>query len=226
MRERFYDDGVIYWPGALTNESLQLAREAYQWSLDHPGPGAGDIPSKNPGTFYQDLANPEAFSVYETLIKHPDILAIIRKLFSSDHAWFMYEQVFKKYGGDTRRTPWHQDTPYLPVRGHNLAVLWISFDSLDEKRSLEFVRKSHRGILYDGSAFDPSDDTRGLYNDPAYPPLPDKSLGGKILISLPFRLNRATWWYFIQAPCMEVVLPIRTKPGGHSLSVFLVMMQW
>ena len=52
-------------------------------------------------------------------------------------------------------------------------MLWISFDSLDEKRSLEFVRKSHRGILYDGSAFDPSDDTRGLYNDPAYPPLPD-----------------------------------------------------
>ena len=177
MRERFYDDGVIYWPGALTNESLQLAREAYQWSLDHPGPGAGDIPSKNPGTFYQDLANPEAFSVYETLIKHPDILAIIRKLFSSDHAWFMYEQVFKKYGGDTRRTPWHQDTPYLPVRGHNLAVLWISFDSLDEKTSLEFVRKSHRGILYDGSAFDPNDDTRGLYNDPAYPPLPDIESG-------------------------------------------------
>ena len=162
MRERFYDDGVIYWPRALTSESLQLAQEAYQWSVDHPGPGAGDIPSKNPGTFYQDLANPEAFSVYETLIRHRDIVAIIQKLFSGDHAWFMYEQVFKKYGGDTRRTPWHQDTPYLPVRGNDLAVLWISFDSLDEQRSLEFVRKSHRGVLYDGSAFDPNDDTRGL----------------------------------------------------------------
>ena len=60
-----------------------------------------------------------------------------------------------------------------PVRGNDLAVLWISFDSLDEERSLEFVRKSHRGILYDSSAFDPNDDTRGLYNDPAYPLLPD-----------------------------------------------------
>ena len=53
-------------------------------------------------------------------------------------------------------------------------MLWISFDSLDEERSLEFVRKSHSGILYDGSAFDPNDDTRGLYKDPAYPLLPDK----------------------------------------------------
>ena len=100
--ERFYDDGAIYWPGALTNESLQLTREAYQWSLDYPGPGAGNIPSKNLGTFYQDLANPEAFSVDETLIRHPDIVTIIGKFFSGDHAWFMYEYVFKKYRGDTR----------------------------------------------------------------------------------------------------------------------------
>ena len=102
MRERFYDDGVIYWPGALTNESLQLAREAYQWSLDYPGPGAGNIPSKNLGTFYQDLANPEAFSVDDTLIRHPDIVTITRKFFSGDHAWFMYEYVFKKCRGDRR----------------------------------------------------------------------------------------------------------------------------
>jgi len=173
MRDRFCDDGVVYWPRALRSESLQLAQEAYQWSLDHPGPGAGNIPSNSSGIFYQDLANPDAFSFYKTLIKHPDIIAIIRKLFASKHAWFMYEQVFRKQDGDTRRTPWHQDTPYLPVRGNDLAVLWISFDSLDKERSLEFVRKSHRGTLYDGSAFDPNDDTRGLYNNPAYPLLPD-----------------------------------------------------
>ena len=111
MHDRFYDDGVICWPRALTPESSQLAQEAYQWSLDHPDPGAGDMPSKNSGTFYQGLANPDAFSFYKTLIKHPDIIAIIRKLFASEHAWFMYEQVFRQQGGGTRRTPWHQDTP-------------------------------------------------------------------------------------------------------------------
>jgi ectoine hydroxylase-related dioxygenase (phytanoyl-CoA dioxygenase family) len=85
----------------------------------------------------------------------------------------MYEQVFKKEGGETRRTPWHQDTPYLPVRGTDLAVFWISFGSLDLAGTLEFVERSHRDTLYDGSAFDLDDDTLGLYNDPAYPRLPD-----------------------------------------------------
>ena len=57
MRERFYDDGVIYWPGALTNESLQLAREANQWSLDHPGHWAGDKPG------FQSLQNVNSHNV-------------------------------------------------------------------------------------------------------------------------------------------------------------------
>ncbi len=160
-------------PQVLTTESLGLAHAAYQWSLDHPGPGAGDIPSKTSGTFYQDLANPDAFEIYATLIHHSDIRSILKRLFRGQHAWFMYEQVFKKQGGETRRTPWHQDTPYLPVRGDDLAVLWISFDTLDSYGTLEFVEQSHRQTLYDGSAFDPDDDTLGLYNDPAYPRLPD-----------------------------------------------------
>ena len=173
MRELYNKNGVVHMPQALSKQSLELAYAAYEWSLAHPGPGGGNIPSKTTGTFYQDLANPDAFVNYDALIRHYDIRAILESLFIGEHAWFMYEQVFKKEGGETRRTPWHQDTPYLPVRGTDLAVLWISFGSLDLAGTLEFVERSHRDILYDGSAFDLDDDTLGLYNDPDYPRLPD-----------------------------------------------------
>ena len=173
MRELYNKNGVVHMPQALSKQSLELAYAAYEWSLAHPGPGGGNIPSKTAGTFYQDLANPDAFVNYDALIHHYDIRAILESLFIGEHAWFMYEQVFKKEGGETRRTPWHQDTPYLPVRGTDLAVLWISFGSLDLAGTLEFVERSHRDTLYDGSAFDLDDDTLGLYNDPAYPRLPD-----------------------------------------------------
>ena len=59
MRERFYDDGVIYWlehderVAATCKRSIPMGLTAPVWG--------SDIPSKNPGTFYQDLANPEAF---------------------------------------------------------------------------------------------------------------------------------------------------------------------
>jgi len=166
-------DGVVYVPGALGADTMALAETAYAWSLAHPGPGAAELPAKGDGTFYQDLANPQSFASYDSLVRAPDICGLISALWQKPEVWFMYEQVFTKSGGDTRRTPWHQDSPYLPVAGNDLAVMWISFDSVDEPYALEFVRGSHRGTLYDGSTFDPNDDTAPIYGDGSLPRLPD-----------------------------------------------------
>jgi ectoine hydroxylase-related dioxygenase (phytanoyl-CoA dioxygenase family) len=87
--------------------------------------------------------------------------------------WFMYEQVFLKEGGESRRTPWHQDSSYLPIDGSQIAVMWISFDPVAKNDSLEFVRGSHRGVMYDGSRFDPNDDTAPIYGDGSLPRLPN-----------------------------------------------------
>jgi len=61
----------------------------------------------------------------------------------------------------------------LRASGQKLAVLWISFDAVEKDAALEFVRGSHRGPLYDGSRFDPDDDTAPLYGDGTMPRLPD-----------------------------------------------------
>jgi ectoine hydroxylase-related dioxygenase (phytanoyl-CoA dioxygenase family) len=173
MDTTFREDGVVRVKGALCAETLALALGAFEWSLAHPGPGAARLPSKGTGTFYQDLANPLAFAAYHTLLFDTEIGDLIAALWGKPEVWFMYEQVFEKSGGDTRRTPWHQDSPYLPVRGDDLAVVWISFDAVGAAHALEFVRGSHRGTLYDGSRFDPEDDTAPLYGNGALPRLPD-----------------------------------------------------
>jgi ectoine hydroxylase-related dioxygenase (phytanoyl-CoA dioxygenase family) len=71
----------------------------------------------------------------------------------------MYEQVFLKEGGETRRTPWHQDASYLPVGGADTAVAWITFDPISKEDSLEFVKGSHKDVLYNTSRFELGDDT-------------------------------------------------------------------
>jgi ectoine hydroxylase-related dioxygenase (phytanoyl-CoA dioxygenase family) len=89
----------------------------------------------------------------------------------------MYEQVFLKEGGESRRTPWHQDSSYLAIAGEHLAVAWISFDPVAKTDALEFVRGSHRGVLYNGSRFALDDDTAPLYPGEALPRLPDIEAG-------------------------------------------------
>ncbi len=166
------DDGVVCVRNVLDAESLALAQAAFDWSLAHPSPAANRYAGGD-GTFYQDLANPKAPAAYRELLERSKAADVAAALWGRDDVWFMYEQVFLKEGGESRRTPWHQDSSYLPIDGSQIAVMWISFDPVAKSDSLEFVRGSHRGVMYDGSRFDPNDDTAPLYGDGSLPRLPN-----------------------------------------------------
>jgi len=97
----------------------------------------------------------------------------LSRLWGGSDVWFLYEQVLLKEGEEARRTPWHQDSSYLPIAGEMLAIVWITLEPCARELSLEFVRGSHRGPLYDGSTFSATDDTDPLYADGTMPRLPD-----------------------------------------------------
>ena len=176
-RHRFRRDGVVALRGVLTADELAIVRAAFDWSVAHPGRGATrHLIAGSPGSFYGDLANPTAFDAYQRVNDETPLAEWVSGLWDKPDVWFFYEQVFVKTGGaasSARRTPWHQDLPYLPLSGEDLAVLWIAFEPLTAAGSLEFVVGSHRGTLYDGSRFDPSDDTLPLYGTGELPRLPD-----------------------------------------------------
>jgi ectoine hydroxylase-related dioxygenase (phytanoyl-CoA dioxygenase family) len=174
LAQEFRENGVVLIERALDEAALKAAEEAYNWSLAHPSPGAGNFVTKNSAaTFYQDLANPKAPAAYRKMLEDSPAADIAAALWGKPDVWFMYEQVFLKEGGESRRTPWHQDSSYLPIDGNDIAVVWISFEPVAKENALEFVRGSHRGVLYDGSRFDPEDDTAPLYGNGVLPRLPN-----------------------------------------------------
>jgi ectoine hydroxylase-related dioxygenase (phytanoyl-CoA dioxygenase family) len=98
---------------------------------------------------------------------------MVRRLWDVEDLWYLGEQLFLKEGGNSRRTPWHQDTSYLRMMGSQLVAVWLSLDPLPKAHSLEMVRGSHLGTLYNGSAFAAHDDTAPLYKRSLLPRLPD-----------------------------------------------------
>jgi len=166
-------DGVVLLPGALGAEALAQARDAYEWSLANPGPGATRFAQATAATFYNDLYNPKCLEGYRAMLEASPLPDLIAELWGAPQVWFMYEQVFLKEGGEARRTPWHQDSSYLAIAGEHLAVAWISFDPVAREDCLEFVRGSHRGALHNGSRFELGDDTAPINPSSSLPRLPD-----------------------------------------------------
>ena len=118
LRETYARDGVVLLPRALDDQAIAEALAAWEWSVANPGPGASRIPSPSEAaTFYQDLFNPLCLEGYESMLRASPLPAIIADIWGAPDVWFMYEQVFLKEGGETRRTPWHQDSSYLTIAG-------------------------------------------------------------------------------------------------------------
>lgn len=160
--DQYRTEGVVHLPQGLSPEDLSLAEAAFSWSLANPGPVASrlyqdgmqqavgvaearEFSAAEPGFFYQDIGNPAAFDNYHSLLMSDSVQEVLQCLFPGS-VRFLGEQVFLKEGAPP--TGWHQDTADLNVRGAELAVLWMSFDSLPKDQCLEVVRGSHLGPVY------------------------------------------------------------------------------
>lgn len=161
-------DGVVRLQGALTSEAFAKVEAAVEWSLANPSPRAVRFYPGEPARFFEDRGMNHA-----GLVREIGLDTMVGALWSVDQLWYMGEQLFLKDGGASRRTPWHQDTSYLRMMGDQLVACWISLDALPKAHALEFVRGSHKGVLYNGSAFAAEDDTAPLYKQSRLPRLPD-----------------------------------------------------
>jgi Phytanoyl-CoA dioxygenase (PhyH) len=161
-------DGVVYLPGALTPEALAKVEAAVEFSLANPSPTATQFYPAEPAKFFEDRGRRHL-----SLARETGLDSMLAALWGEDRLWYLGEQLFLKEGGHSRRTPWHQDTSYLRMKGSQLVACWISLDALPKEHCLEFVRGSHRGTLYNGSAFAAHDDSAPLYRHSPLPRLPD-----------------------------------------------------
>jgi len=161
-------DGVVRLEGALTTEGLELLERFVEESLATPGPGAVEFYPEDEARFFQDTGQR-----FMPVVRRLGLDAMVEALWGEPRLWYMGEQLFLKEGGSSRRTAWHQDTSYLRMRGRQMVACWITLEPLPRRHCLEFVRGSHLGTLYNGSAFAATDDTQPLYPDSPLPRVPD-----------------------------------------------------
>lgn len=171
IKKRLTEDGVVKVRGMLDADQIAHAKACFDWTLANPSPRSIDGGEGEGNVYRIDNDNPNALEVYADLVKALPIADTLAEVWESEHVWFKAEEIFWKKG-DAPRTVWHQDVSYSPWNGEHVAGAWICFDAVPKSHSLEVIRGSHRGPIYDGSAFDPEDPTIPLWGDRLDPPLP------------------------------------------------------
>lgn len=125
------------------------------------------------------LANPDLAA----LVLGGGLARIAAELMGVSSAQLVLDQMFYKEAGRIVPTPWHQDTPFLCVRGIDMARVWVSADPSPRAVTVQLVRGSHRwNVVYDtrsdaqsGVAM-PTGQSRFFYDgigDARLPPSPD-----------------------------------------------------
>lgn len=171
----FQRDGVVILKGALDADAMALIEAAYDWSHAHLTGALQDFAAGPEERFIADTGYSVREPAYRDLLRDSVLPDIARDLFGgASDVWYLGEQIFYKEGAKgTRRTPWHQDTSYMNFNGPRMAAFWIPLDPIPRECCFEVVRGSHRGVTYNGSRFEPGDDTAPLYPVSDLPHLPD-----------------------------------------------------
>ena len=138
-------DGVIRIENAVGREWVDRLSGMVNGILAHPSRWASDTGEQRGGGralderyLWRDNDTIRSF-VFES-----GVAGLVGQAMQSQKLRFYYDHWFLKEPGQGTATPWHQDAPYWPFRGKQIASLWLSLSEVDRHSSpLEFVKGSH-----------------------------------------------------------------------------------
>lgn len=137
-------DGAVLLRGILSPDWIDVIRTGLDESYSAPGALSSKLAMPDgKGEIRMDqmpsLANARLMSV----VTDSPAAAIAGALLDTGSVHHVLDQMFFKPSGTILPTAWHQDTPYLRVKGDNLCRLWMSCDPSPAKVTVNVVRGSH-----------------------------------------------------------------------------------
>ena len=148
---QYQRDGAILLKGVLTGEEKTLLEQGFEESRTNPGKRStrASSPTGEGETFMETFPSLNSPSL-KKLLDMGRIPEIAARMMEAPSAQLVLGQIFYKAKGSIIPTPWHQDTPYLRLRGDDMIRVWVTADYSPKELTLQIVRGSHRwGIVFD-----------------------------------------------------------------------------
>jgi hypothetical protein len=180
---RYHRDGAVLIKGVLAPDHLSLLAAGLEEAFANPGSRSAIVRSPDgEGQTLIETSPSQRSAGLRRFLECGVSAEIAGRVMRTPQAQLVFEQMFYKTRGRIVPTPWHQDTPFLRVRGYDMCRVWLTCDPSPADITVQMLRGSHRwNVVYDiGSEADPGirQEARAEYNnenlgDPNLPRVPD-----------------------------------------------------
>ncbi len=135
--EAFHRDGAVLIKGVLSQNWVNLVRDGIDAAIAEPDQLSGLAGAELRVDQFPASRSP----ALRRIIDESPVAEIVGSALRSPVRFYM-DQGFYKSQGMIAPTPWHQDTCYYNIGGHDLIRAWVSADPVPRNIALEFVRGS------------------------------------------------------------------------------------
>lgn len=149
---QYHRDGAVLLKKVISDEHLSLLEQGLEESHKNPGKRFATIRSpQGEGESFLESFPSQKNPFLKKLIAESPIAEIAARAMKAPSAQLVLDQVFYKRSGFINPTPWHQDTPFLRVRGQDMIRVWLTCDYSPRTVTLKMVRGSHLwNVVYSG----------------------------------------------------------------------------
>lgn len=143
---RYQEDGVVCLRGLFDGGWVHALLKAVDRSMANPGGRAREATRPgNPGRFHMNVFMARWDPDFRALATASPAAEIAGRLMGARSARFFYDQLFVKEPRTQEITHWHHDLPYWPLRGEQIASVWLALTPVDQAGSgVTYIAGSHR----------------------------------------------------------------------------------
>lgn len=146
----FRKDGVAKIAGCVDPRWIEALLSVAEVQLANPSPWVNDV---NAGAYENRLFTDRYLwrhnDVIHRFVHESGCARLAAQAMGSDSARFYFDHLLIKKVNTPTVTPWHQDAPYWPFRGKQIASIWLALTPVTvEGSGMEFIRGSHLDDVY------------------------------------------------------------------------------
>lgn len=144
-------DGAIVLRGVIPKDDVALLERGIEEAFGAPGGMSSRVAGMDGrGSTMVDQLPSLGSPSLRAFLERGIVPELAGRVLEVPSAHFVLDQLFYKEAGRVLPTPWHQDTPFLRVRGDDMARIWLTCDPSPRELTVQLVRGSHRwNVVFD-----------------------------------------------------------------------------